>query len=274
VIATEINIRTEIARVQGEIVLFRERCLPAFFGDPVHEVFDEDYAEWVREKIVTRAGSLSKWQGTTSQLAELLPLGPLPANSLKICRDDFKEFLFQEATPSFCFRERRIVWKIRLFVDPSFCVPYCPTFPSSAFENLPEVRQWLMSLPVDSPELANAFCMALPFIADSDSVFPKLALDPETWRNVVLTDRDITEEERLKRLKWIDGQVFCHWLNNSLVHVLGSLANNQFMLIEDLLDHPNLVGGYTHLMPHYLFAVLFEKVATLRGLSEERPELW
>jgi hypothetical protein len=39
--------------------------------------------------------------------------------------------------------------------------------------------------------------------------------------------------------------------------------------IRDFLDHPNLRGRYTHLMPHYLFAVLVEKVATLRGMAVE-----
>ena len=63
-----------------------------------------------------------------------------------------------------------------------------------------------MSLPVDSTELANALCMALPFIADADPAFAKLALDPETWRSLVLTDRDITEEQRAKRLKWSTGR--------------------------------------------------------------------
>jgi hypothetical protein len=278
VIATEIDIRTEVARVQGEIVLFRERCLPAFFGDPVHEVFDEDYAEWVREKTMS-GGPLSDWQGATCRLADLLPLGPLSPNSPKFSRDDFGEFLFQPATPSFGVRDGQIVWRIRLFVDPSFCVPFCPSFAElpTALENparLAEVRRWLMGLPVDSPELANALCMVLPFVADADPAFAKLALDPETWRNVVLNDQDIAEEERAKRLGVVEGPWFGHVLNNALLHVLGALANNHFRMIEDFLDHPFLIGGYSHLTPSYLLAVLFEKVAILRQLCEERPELW
>ena len=59
----------------------------------------------------------------------------------------------------------------------------------------------------------------------------------------------------------VDGLWFGHILNNALLHVLGALANNNFMMIDDLLDHPFLVGGYSHLTPSYLFAVLFEKVA-------------
>jgi hypothetical protein len=273
----EIDIRAEVARVQAELVSFREKVLPALFQTPLDAVFGEDYADWVRGK---RNGPLSEWQKATSRLAELLPLGPLPANSPKICRDDFKEFLFQSATPSFCLRDGRIVWKISLFVDPSFCGPYCGTFPDlpTALENLParlpEVRQWFMSLPADSIELANMLCMALPFIADADPAFAKLALAPETWHQLVVNDRGITEAERAKRLKCVESQWFGHVLNNALLHVLGALANNHVMLIEDFLDHPFLIGGYSHLTPSYLLAVLLEKVVIVRQLCEERPESW
>jgi hypothetical protein len=44
---------------------------------------------------------------------------------------------------------------------------------------------------------------------------------------------------------------------------VGSLACNDFEVVLDLLNHPALVGGYTSLMPHYLFAVLFERVRIL-----------
>ena len=228
-IAEKIDIRAEIARVQGELLFFREGCLPAFFDTLSHEVFEAQYAEWVQEKIATRAGSLSNWQRATCRLAELLPLGPLAPNSSKSSREDFKEFLFHEATPSFCVEDGRINWKIGLFVDRSLCSAYCPTFPSSALVDparLAELRQWSTSLPVDSSELANALCMALPFIADADPAFAKLALDPKTWRNVVLGDRDISEEQRTKRLKMVDGLWFGHILNNALLHVLEDLQCN------------------------------------------------
>jgi hypothetical protein len=280
VIATQIDIRAEIARVQGELVLFRERCLPAFFETPIDPVFQEEYAEWVREKIVTRAGAVSNWQRATCRLAELQPLGPLAANSSSINREAFQEFLHQPFTPSYCVRERRIIWQMRIFTDPSICANYCGSFPDLVAAlgelpaRLPEIRRWLMDLPVDSAELANILCLGLPFIADADPAFAKLALDPATWRHLVLADRDITEELRNRRLKWLDGQGFPHWLNNALLHNLAALANNHFTVIEDFLEHPYLCGGYTHLFGHYVFAVLFEKVATLRQLAQERQDLW
>jgi hypothetical protein len=110
-------------------------------------------------------------------------------------------------------------------------------------EVLTEVRRWLMRLAVDSPELWNSLCSVLPLIADADPSFAKLALDPETWSNLVLNDRGISEEQRAKRQQMIDGQWFGHVLNNALLHVLGALANNYFMMIEDLLQHTNLSGA-------------------------------
>lgn len=274
-IAKQLDIRAEVAKVQDELLVFRDKCLPAFFGTPIHEVFHDEYVEWVRGKS---NGRLSEWQEATSRLDELLPLGPLGSSTIN--RADFKDFLFQSATPGHCLRDGRIVWKISLFVDPTFCGPYCGTFPDlpTALENLParlpEVRQWLMSLPADSIELSNMLCMALPFIADADPAFAKLALDPETWRCLVLNDRDITEEERKKRLECVGSQWFGHILNNSLLHTFGSLANNHFRMIEEFLEHPYLVGGYSNLFGPYVFGVLFEKVAILRQLAQERNDLW
>ncbi len=127
-IAEQIDIRAEIARVQGELVVFRQRVLPALFETPLDAVFECEYADWVNEKS---NGRLSEWQEATRRVAELLPLGPL--TSSKICRDDFKEFLLRGATPSFCVEDGRIVWKIGLFVDR-----HCARCIARTFQN----RRW------------------------------------------------------------------------------------------------------------------------------------
>jgi hypothetical protein len=75
---------------------------------------------------------------------------------------------------------------------------------------------------------------------------------------------NVTTQETSPNLAW---EFRGKNLNNSLLHVLAALANNHFEMIADLLDHPSLVGGYTGLMPHYLFAVLFEKVTVLHALT-------
>ena len=110
-IDTRIDIRAEIAKVQGELVLFRDKCLPALFQTPIDGVFEGEYADWVREKT---DGRLSEWREATRRLVDLLPLGPLAFST--ISREDFEQFLFQDATPSYCVQEGRIGWRIRLFV--------------------------------------------------------------------------------------------------------------------------------------------------------------
>jgi hypothetical protein len=136
---------------------------------------------------------------------------------------------------------------------------------------LPRIKTWLMTLPVTHCELSNALCMILPFIADVDPPFVGLALDPATWQSIVILDSAASEDERQRRLDAIEHGYLRHGMNNAILHVLGALGNNHFLLIRDYLTHPCLYGNYTHLMPHYLFAVLFQKVSVLRQLATEQP---
>ena len=67
---TDLNIKYEIAKVQTELIFFRDQCLPAFLDREVDDSLGEEYAEWVREKIQAVAGPLSGWQrATASQVA-------------------------------------------------------------------------------------------------------------------------------------------------------------------------------------------------------------
>ena len=65
------------------------------------------------------------------------------------------------------------------------------------------------------------------------------------------------------------GGYFSHVLNNALLHVFSAMAGNHFLAIADLLDHPAIHGGYTRLMPAYLFTVLLGKVDVLRNITQE-----
>jgi len=272
VIESEYDFSADIAKVQVELIFFRDQCLPAFLDGDVDESQGEAHAQWVQKKIHNVAGQLSDWLTATNRLSDFLPLGPLTADSPKLSRNDFTDFLFQEASPHMSVQDGKINWQIRLFMSPEISTLYCTSCPESPMNpekfqaRLPQVQSWLLSLPVDSLELCNALCYILPFVADADPAFAKLTLDPDTWRTLTLNNPDITEDERKTRLQMIEGY-FAHVLNNALLHVFGSLANNHFLLIADYLDHPRLRGGYCHLKPHYLFAVLFEKVAILRALA-------
>ena len=136
----------------------------------------------------------------------------------------------------------------------------------------PEVRDWLLGLPVDETGLWNAICLVLPLLVDADLEFVLRALDTESWRGIVLGSPGLTPAERMRRLGVIDGH-FHRVLNNALLHVLGAMANNRFGDIPALMRHPNLIGGYTHLMPQYLLSVLLAKVLTLRELATSESQV-
>lgn len=271
-------LRAEIARVHRELSAFRDRYLPAFFEPwaPDPSIIPPG----ARERLDQIAPPLRRWRDAAERLLEALPITPPGEADPPLDRAEYGEFLFQPASASsHVIREGRIVWRIELFIGWDWATEgilsqmrggdvAIPDPVEELRRVLPEVERWLMSLPVDESLLWNLLCMALPPISDLDPAFAKLALDPETWRTIVLSDREIDEETRSRRLKAIDGYLR-HVLNNALLHVLGALANNHFEVIADLLDHPDLVGGYTGLMPHYLFAVLFEKLEALRSLARE-----
>jgi hypothetical protein len=174
-------------------------------------------------------------------------------------------------------RDGRIAWRIELFVAWDWGaedVLYRPSIGRVPLADgvgelrrvLPEARHWILSQPVDESFLWNLLCVGLVPIADIDPEFAKRALDPETWRAIVLGDCGIDGETRALRLRVIDGYFHCV-LNNALLHVMGSLACNHFEVVTGLLDHPARLGGYTSMMPHYLFAVLLEQVKVLHAIA-------
>ena len=135
---------------------------------------------------------------------------------------------------------------------------------------LPGVKQRLMALSPDSCVLYNALCDTLPYIAYFDPAFAKLALDPRTWESLVEHDPRLDEARKRELCKIVNsGVYFNHVLNNALLHVFSAMAGNHFLSIADLLDHPAIHGGYTRLMPAYLFTVLLGKVAVLRNIAQE-----
>jgi hypothetical protein len=277
----EADLRAEVARVHRELVTYRDTLLPAFLErDGAHLWVLPDGTLGHVDKIFH---PLRDWQEATERLLDALPITPLVVAERPLERSGYEEFLWQPASAaSHVVREGRIVWRIELFIGWDWGSDFALSTidegkePSPASfgdleRRLPEARGWLMSLPVDESLLGNALSYVLTPISDLDPAFAELALDPETWRTIVQGDRTIDEATRSRRLQAIDGAWFPHVLNNALLHVLAALANNHFEAIADFLDHPCLVGHYTRLMPHYLFAVLLEKVEVLR-CSVRSPE--
>lgn len=261
---SDIDLAAEIARARTEIAVFRDECLPAMLGTRSEEC------------------SLSRWREAACRLADGLPLRPGEGGPLH--RESFREFMFMAATTSWRCEGDRIRWRIELFTAFDDALVWYPA-PKEEQERLLASADWprehrieieagLLSVfarggqrepLVEVCMVGNALCLVLPWLADVDPAFAKLALDKETWRTLVATNHALAANERNERLRVIDGLAFGHILNNALLHVLGALANNHFFEIREHLHHPNLRGGYTYHFPYYLFTVLFEKVAALRG---------
>ena len=289
----EINLTVEVARVHRELTTFRDQLLPALLGPC--EAYLEDRARepshWPPvEQIEKSVRTLRNWQLAVNRLLDALPLTKLGASEPEPDWSEYKEFLWHPASASsHLVREGRIVWRIELFITWEDGLEYMLNMsgaastgeaqepgPECSFDELqrrlPEVKRWFLALPVDGSVLFNALSYVLAPVSDLDPAFAKLALDLDTWRSIVRTDQTLDEATRSQRLRAIDSGHLPHAINNALLHVLAALANNHFGVIADFLDHPCLSGAYTGLIPHYLFAVLLEKVKTLRSLARVANE--
>jgi hypothetical protein len=266
-----INVGIEVARVRGELLAFRDICLPAFDapGGVLASRADGPDGE-------TRIG-LQQWREVIDRLLEALPSG---GRAGRFDPEDFA-FLGKGPEPSYSIEQGRIIWRnaVGMMSTPELISQYVPELLDSEWYSpadpigsllgrLPEVENRFLGLDMKGLVLANALSTILPHLVDADPEFVRRALDPETWRGIVRDRPGLTLEERAKKLDWIDWFWFGHVTNNGLLHVMGAAANNQFGLILDLLGHRNLNGRYTDLMPDYIFGVLLAKVRALRELSD------
>ncbi len=266
-----IDLEAERLRVVGELTAFRDRCLPAFFAPGgIVPVWDDDLTLGGPD-VANRP--LHRWQGAVDRLALVL-VEP----DTRLDRAEFEDFLFEEPVPDFSVRGGRLIWRVSLGL-------YCNREPDAwAFltrmgleaevegdpveflnARITVARDWLFGLGVDHPNLGDTLCTLLPLLVEGNTDVLKEILDPETWRSIVFAEERTTPEVRANRLRLIDVQL-PRYLNNALLHVFGSLANNNFEVILDQLLHPHLLGGYTDLFPHYIFGVLLGKVEILRRL--------
>ncbi len=264
-----IDLNAEKASALDELKAFRDVCLPAFFAPGgIEPVWDDDLPLGGPE-VANRP--LHRWQEAVDRLALVL----VEPDALTD-RAQFGDFLFEEPVPDFSIRGGRIFWRVSLGL-------YCNREPDAwAFltrmgveaevvgdpieflnARISVARDWLFSLGVDHPNLGDTLCTLLPLLAEGNTDVLKEMLDPETWRATVLAEAGITPEDRALRNRLIDNQL-PRYTNNALLHVFGALANNHFEVILDLLQHHQLLGGYTDLFTHYIFGVLLGKVEILR----------
>ena len=264
-------LKTEIGLVHRELTVFRDEFLPVILAEPLPGVM----------RSAATSNRLSEWQSAVTRLMDFLPIS---SDMSKPNSEDFDAFMFTKGTPNFTVSETGVRWKISVFIPVdweynAFWPPFLPPQEtalgreSTFMGNLSQIKNWLMTLSVWDDELLNGLSYFLPLIADVDPAFVKLAIDPQTWQTLVESNAALSESDRGKMLGSIEHGHFRHATNNALLHVFAGLANNHFQEIRDYFDHPCLYGSYTRLMPHYLFALLFQKVSILHELCSERLDL-
>lgn len=270
------DLKPDIAAVQRELSVFRSEYLPVFL-EPIED--EESVPDPMTDKLEYQRIEIdmpeSDWHDAIDRLDTALPLMPVAPTRAELRIDFFQDFMAQESTPAYQMRDGRIVWDISLAMvrsDTRFiCRGYRPDgghvelSREQFLAELPRVRRWLMGLPFDEPYLWNTLITHLPAMADADPAFTKFVLDLDTWQSMVRSDRSLSGVLRAQKLQKVEAQMQ-RVMNTVLLHVIGALANNQFFEIRDLLGHPFLKGPSTNLMPHFVFAVLYQKVNTLRKL--------
>jgi hypothetical protein len=136
-----------------------------------------------------------------------------------------------------------------------------------------EFKNWFLGPSPDVIFVINAMCYLLPLCVELDLDFVRRAFDLEERLARIRSDSSAGEEEQKRKLNEWSRLVIMHGFNNALLHVIAALANNHFDQIESFLDQPARDSGfYTWLMPHYLVAVLHQKVRILNELWREENE--
>lgn len=195
-------------------------------------------------------------------------------------------FLHQRADAGFRIRRGRIAWKIGVFTPLDLDDWHAAGVLSAMLgEPVPEAgaserllsrfdkfQDWFLGAGPDVCFVANEMCLMLPICVEFAMDFVRRAFDLEGRLERIRSDVSLDDGERTQRLKEWSGPFPMHGFNNALLHVIASLANNHFDQIESFLNHPARIGGYTGLMPHYLVAVLHQKVRILDELSREESE--
>ncbi len=83
------RLESELAKVQGELIVFRDEYLPVLLGIPRLEAMPQR---------ITTSNRLSSWQQAAQKPADWLPI---PGSSTPPNAEEFQNFMFQEAKPAF-----------------------------------------------------------------------------------------------------------------------------------------------------------------------------
>jgi hypothetical protein len=274
---TVLDLIAEADRVRAECRDLESRILPLLFTR--EQVAGDD------EGSEGSPGALGTWRRVVRGLEAALPT-PDGRPGVPVDEAFLAGFLHQRADADFRIQWGRIVWKIEVFTALDLEDGHAawllstmlgePVPDAGARERLlsrfDEFRDWFLGARPDLVFVINTMCLLLPICVELDLDFVRRAFDLEGRLERIRSDTSLDEEERTQKLNEWSGPIPRHGFNNALLHVIASLANNHFDQIEPFLDHPARIGGYTGLMPHYLVAVLHQKVRILDELSHEEGE--
>ena len=221
---------------------------------------------------------MTGWQKVARHLAAALP-GPGGASLLNV--EFFSKFLRIKGTPEVEVACGRIRWNIGLIqprgpfppaAEHALALMHGDDFKVEDYwqwlmDEFGAFRGWLLGLSPGDNRLLDVLTWLMPPLASVDPAAVREFLNPEGWRSRIEADPSLTPPERAARTEFLGGYYFRYRINNLLLHVLGALASDHFSEIARYLGHPCLVGSYTHLMPHYVTSVLFQKVLILRGMA-------
>src|SRR2546423_957200 len=105
--------------------MFRDECLPVFFGEPLPGLFPDYVPERIRLQMVDAAGRLSSWREAVSRLTEFLPLELVAREMSPPRAEEFNEWLFSVGTAAVSVDGGRILWAIIIFPIFEMAVNWC-----------------------------------------------------------------------------------------------------------------------------------------------------
>jgi hypothetical protein len=272
-----LDLAAEADRVRAECRTLESRILPL--------LLPREQAAGDKERSDGSPDPLATWRRVVRGLAAALPT-PDGRPGVPVDEAFLAGFLHQRADAGFRIRRGRIAWRIEVFTPLDLEDWHAAGVLSAMLgEPIPEAgaserllsrfddfQDWFLGAGPDVCFVANEMCLLLPICVEFALDFVRRAFDLEGRLERIRSDVLFDGRERTQRLKEWSGPFQMRGFNNALLHVIASLANHHFDQIASFLDHPARIGGYTGLMPHYLVAVLHQKVRILEELSHEESE--
>ena len=186
---------------------------------------------------------------------------------------DFRRFTHSEPSIDYTVENGRIHWKISCYSEIDWLSAAYTTFragfgwppkdESHPGYSIEASKRFLLDGSTDDVGYYNEYIAILAALADGEPAFVKGMLDPGAWQERIESNPKLSDEERPRQLQRLIAPVprgyFRLVMHNALLHVIGALANNRFGELASYIEHPEFVGRYSPLVPHYLYANLLAK---------------